>query len=52
MRTPPFIGVRIGSHLNRNAFGTPHSSSSKLHAPLEVAKGYHMGYIKAKINLS
>ena len=32
--------------------GMTHSSNSKIHAPLEVAKGYHMGYIKAKINLN
>ena len=32
--------------------GTPHSSSSKIDAPLEVAKGYYVGYIKARINLS
>ncbi len=31
--------------------GTAHPSSSKIHASLEVAKGYHVGYIKAKINL-
>ncbi len=32
--------------------GTTQSSSSKIHAPLEVAKGYHVGYIKAKINVN
>ncbi len=26
--------------------GRPHYSTSKMHAPLEVAKGYHVGYIK------
>ncbi len=31
---------------------TTHSSTSKLHAPLEVAKGHHVGYIEAKINLN
>ncbi len=29
-----------------------HSSSSNIHAPLEVAKGHHAGYIKAKFNLN
>ncbi len=32
--------------------GTPCCSNSKMHAPLEVAKGYHAGYRKAKINLN
>ena len=32
---------------------TIHSSTSKMHAPLEVAKGYYVGYItciKANLN--
>ena len=32
--------------------GTTRHSSSKIHAPLEVAKGYHVGYFKAEINLN
>ncbi len=31
--------------------GTTHSSNSKVNAPLEVAKGHHVGYVKAIINL-
>ncbi len=41
-----FKGTRGGV-----AYGTTHSSSSKMHAPPEVEKGYRVGYIKAKINL-
>ncbi len=31
--------------VEKSLLGTTHSSSRKIHAPLEVAKGYHVGYI-------
>ncbi len=37
MRTPPFTGVRIGSHLNRNAFMHEHTTigihDEEVHVP-------------------
>ena len=42
----------LGYHILAQILGMPHSSSSKIHAPLEVAKGYHVGYIEAKIRLN
>ena len=35
-----------------NYYGMTHSSTSKNHLEVEVAKGYHVGYITAKINLN